>query len=555
MGLNPRTWFSRKTLRDDLGAGVTLGVVSVPDGLAQGLLAGINPLAGLYGHLFGMLGAALFTSSALMTVQVTGAMALIVADSGLEARPDPSAALYTLTMLSGVLLVVAGLLGAGRLVRFVPTAVMVGFVTAVGINIVLGQLGNFTGFDAEGSNRVTRTIDLLFHIGSWSLPSLVVGAITVLSIVTLQRTRLGSLGLVAAIVVGSVAAVLLNLWVPQPVLVLRDLVSVPSALPAPVLPSLGDLAFVAIPAVSLAFVAMVQGAAVSAAIPSPGGRRADASRDFVGQGVGGIVSGIFRGMPVGGSMSGSSLVSASGGRTRLVFVIAAVVMTVVILLLADLVSFVAMPALAALLIVVGIGAVKPSRIYSVAKSGPLEAVVMAVTFVLTLIIPLQFAVLVGVGMGIVLFVAEQSNRVRVRRVQLMPDGRMRESDPPAVVPGREVTVLQPYGSLFFASAPVVERQLPVVVAESRGAVVILRLRGTDQVGLSLVDVLRRFARQLAAVDASLKLVVTEDRVFSQLEAGGLIADIGEGNIYRGTEWVGETLRRAYRDALEELEGD
>jgi SulP family sulfate permease len=554
MGWNPRTWISRKTLRDDLGAGVTLGIVSVPDGLAQGLLAGINPLAGLYGHLFGMLGAAFFTSSALMTVQVTGAMALIVSDSGLEARPDPSAALYTLTMLAGVLLVVAGLLGAGRLVRFVPTAVMVGFVTAVGINIVLGQLGNFTGFDAEGSNRVTKTIDLLFQAGSWSLPSLIVGAITVLAIVTLQKTRLGSLGLVVAIVVGSVCAVLLNLWVPNPVLVLRDLVAVPSALPAPVLPSMGDLAFVAIPAVSIAFVAMVQGAAVSAAVPQPGGRPADASRDFVGQGVGSIVSGIFRGMPVGGSMSGSSLVSASGAKSRLVFVIAAAVMVVVILLLADVVSFIAMPALAGLLIVVGIGAVKPSRIYSVMKSGPLEAVVMVVTFVLTLIIPLQFAVLVGVGMGIVLFVAEQSNRVRVRRVHLMPDGRLRESDPPPVVPGHEVIVLQPYGSLFFASAPVVERQLPVVVADSHDSVVILRLRGTDQIGLSLVDVLRRYARELAAVDSSLKLVVSEGRVFSQLESGGLMADIGEANVYRGTEWVGDTVRRAYQDALAELHG-
>jgi SulP family sulfate permease len=554
MGWNPRTWISRKTLRDDLGAGVTLGIVSVPDGLAQGLLAGINPLAGLYGHLFGMLGAAFFTSSALMTVQVTGAMALIVSDSGLEARPDPSAALYTLTMLAGVLLVVAGLLGAGRLVRFVPTAVMVGFVTAVGINIVLGQLGNFTGFDAEGSNRVTKTIDLLFQAGSWSLPSLIVGAITVLAIVTLQKTRLGSLGLVVAIVVGSVCAVLLNLWVPNPVLVLRDLVAVPSALPAPVLPSMGDLAFVAIPAVSIAFVAMVQGAAVSAAVPQPGGRPADASRDFVGQGVGSIVSGIFRGMPVGGSMSGSSLVSASGAKSRLVFVIAAAVMVVVILLLADVVSFIAMPALAGLLIVVGIGAVKPSRIYSVMKSGPLEAVVMVVTFVLTLIIPLQFAVLVGVGMGIVLFVAEQSNRVRVRRVHLMPDGRLRESDPPPVVPGHEVIVLQPYGSLFFASAPVVERQLPVVVADSHDSVVILRLRGTDQIGLSLVDVLRRYARELAAVDSSLKLVVSEGRVFSQLESGGLMADIGEANVYRGTEWVGDTVRRAYQDALAELDG-
>jgi SulP family sulfate permease len=192
-------------------------------------------------------------------------------------------------------------------------------------------------------------------------------------------------------------------------------------------------------------------------------------------------------------------------------------------------------------------------VYSVVKSGPLPTAIMAVTFGLTLLIPLQFAVLVGVGLGVILYVAEQSNRVRVRRLDVRADGRMRETDPPAVVPGGDVLVLQPYGSLFFASAPVFERQLPEVAAESRGAVVIIRLRGTDQIGLSLVDVLRRFAHQLEEVGSSLKVVATEDRVIAQLEAGGLTADIGAANVYKGTEWIGESLRRAYSDARDELE--
>jgi SulP family sulfate permease len=258
-------------------------------------------------------------------------------------------------------------------------------------------------------------------------------------------------------------------------------------------------------------------------------------------------------MPVGGSMSGSSLIVQSGARTRLALFIAGAVMAVVVFVASDLVSFVAMPALAGLLIVIGWRAVKPSRVYSVIKSGPFPAAIMAVTFGLTLLIPLQFAVLVGVGLGVILYVAEQSNRVRVRRLQIVPDGRIRETDPPAVVPGGEVLVLQPYGSLFFASAPVFERQIPEVSAESAGAVVIVRLRGTDQIGLSLVDVLRRFAHQLRDVGSSLKIVATEDRVIAQLDAGGLTADIGEANVYRGTEWIGEALRRAYADARAELD--
>lgn len=555
MALNPRSWFSRKTLRHDLVAGLTLGVESVPDGLAQGLLSGLNPLAGLYGHLFGMVGAALFTSSALMTVQVTGAMALIVSDAGLESLADPDRALYTLTMMSGVILIVAGLLGAGRLVRFVPTAVMTGFVTAVGVNIVLGQLSNFTGYAAEGDNRIAKTIDLGLHLVDWSLSSVVVGAITVLIIVLLQNTRVGALGLVVAVVVGSASAVLLDLWVASPVVLLRDLVEVPGSLPLPVLPSLDDVVFLALPAISLAFVAMVQGTGVSAGIPSRDGKPADASRDFIGQGAGNVVSGLFRGMPVGGSSSGSTLVAAAGARTRMVYFIAAAVTSLVILLASGIVAYIAMPALAGLLIVVGVTAVKPSRVYSVIRSGPLQTVVMAVTFVLTLVIPLQFAVIAGVGLGIILYVAQQSNRVRVRRVVFADDGRMREIDPPRRVPPHEIVVLQPYGSLFFASAPTFERQLPAVTPDSVRSVVIVRLRGTDEVGLAFVEVLRRYAHELRAAESSLKLVVSEARVIRQLEAGGLRAEMGEANIYRGTEWVGAALRRAYDDARDELRAE
>jgi len=217
------------------------------------------------------------------------------------------------------------------------------------------------------------------------------------------------------------------------------------------------------------------------------------------------------------------------------------------------VGHIAMPSLAGLLIYVGVLTVKPSRVHSVVKSGPLPAAIMAVTFALTLVIPLQFAVLVGVGLGIILYVAEQSNHIRVRWLQMDDDGRTREADPPAVVPGGQVVILQPYGSLFFASAPVFEKQLPAVDATSRGAVVIIRLRGIDQIGLSHVDVLRRFAGQLREVEGTLKVVAAEAAVIARLDAGGLAADIGPENIYKGNEWIGATVRRAYDDASSEIE--
>ncbi|SDH35032.1 sulfate permease, SulP family [Leifsonia sp. 98AMF] len=538
----------RRDIVKDAIAGIVLGIESVPDGLASGLLAGVNPLAGLYAYLYGMVGAAVLTSSTFMAVQATGAMALVIQDANLETRPDPDRALFTLALMTGLVMCIAGLLKGGRLIRFVPADVMTGFITAVGVNIILGQLSAFTGYSGEGSNRVTRSIDLLRHIPQWSIPTVIVGAVTILTIVVLQRTPVGGFGLVIAVVVGSLTAAALNLWVDARVPLLGDIVVVPAGLPLPTLPSIGDVPYLLIPAVSLALVGLIQGAGVSAGIPTATGRPANASRDFIGQGVGNIVSGLFRGMPVGGSMSGSSLLVTAGARSKLALFVAGVTMALVIVFASGIVALTAMPALAGLLMTIGYAAIKPSRVYSVVKSGILPTAVMTVTFVLTLVIPLQFAVLAGVGLGIILFVARQSNRLRVRQVHLDASGGMRESDPPATVGTREVIVLQPYGSLFFASAPSFERQLPSVDEETEGSVVIIRLRGTDELDLALIDSLRRYARSLAAASSRLKLVISEAAVRQQLAASGLLAELGEENVYQGTEWIGKAVQLAWADA-------
>ncbi len=548
-----RRWPDRQQLRQDASAGVVLGIESVPDGLASGLLAGVNPLAGLYAYLYGLVGAAFVTSSTFMAVQATGAMSIVVADAGLGSAPDPERALFTLAVLTGCIMIAAGLLRGGALLRFVPTAVMTGFVTAVGVNIVLGQLGSLTGAELEGSNRIAKTIDLLLHLGRIDIATLVVGLVTMAGIVLLQRTRLKALGLVVAVVIGSALAAWFRWAFGAQVQTVSDIASVPHSLPLPVLPSLSDVPSLVIPAFSLAFIGLVQGAAVSAGIPNPDGRVSDPSRDFIGQGVGNVVAGVFRGMPVGGSMSASALVTASGARSRLALVFAAAVMAVVVLVFADVVAFVAMPALAALLMIVGATAIKPARVWSVVKTGQLQTVVLAVTFVLTLVMPVQYAVLLGVALAIVLHVVEQSNRVRVTRLLIEDDGRMREVEAPHTVPAHEVVVLQPYGSLFFASAPTLRDRLPVADAGSRGSVVILRLRGVDEIGLSLIGVLKEYAATLAAHDCSLVLTLGNDRVLGQLQHEGLVAALGERNVLMGTEWRGETVRRAYREALDRLD--
>jgi len=545
---HPRSLFRRDTIRDDAMSGLVLGVESVPDGLASGLLAGVNPVAGLYAYLFGVAGAALFTSTAFMAVQGTGAMAIIVADVDLAGRDDPLRALYTLSVLTGVAMIVAGLLRLGSFLRFVSNSVMTGFITAVGVNIVLGQLDDFTGYDSSGGNRVARALDLVLNFWKIDLWTTLVGATTIVLIVTLQRTRLGALGLVVAVFVGSAVGAVLSAAGERGIVQVRDIATVPRSLPLPMLPVLADVPTLIVPAVSLAFVGLVQGAGVSAGYPNADGSPQDESQDFVAQGAGNVAAGVFQGMPVGGSMSASSLLVASGAKARQAAFISAVVMAIVILLFGGVIERVAMPSLAGLLIVVGVGTIKPERIRSVAKTGPVPLTVMSITFVLTLLIPLQYAVLVGVGLSVLLFVIQQSTRLVTKRLLFHDDGTVEETEPPDAVPPGSVVVLQPYGALFFATASMLEDQVPKVTAGSRHSVVILRIRGADDAGATLLDVLAGYARDLRAVDSKLMIVTDNERVIRQLHVTGAADAIGGDNIYRGTRIIGAATRRALADA-------
>jgi sulfate permease, SulP family len=538
----------------DVTAGVTLGLVSVPDGLAMGLLAGLSPVAGLYGYLVGTVAGALATSSVLMSVQATGAMAVLIADvPALHGAQEPARALATLGLLTGAVMLILGALRLGTLMRFVPNAVLTGFVNAVAVNIVLGQLSGLTGYDSDRGSRLTRALDTALNPGSFHWPTVLVGAATIALIVALERTRLRSLGLLVAVVVTSGLAAALGPF--EAVEQLRDIAEIPASLPRPVLPAFGLVPTLLLPAISLAFVGLVQGAAISQTVTNPDGTFPDVSGDFRGQGVANVASGLLRGMPVGGSMSATALLTAAGARSRLANATAGIVIALAILLLSDLVALVAMPALAGLLILVGYRTLKVEQVRLVWQTGPTQATVLATTFVLTLIIPLQYAVLVGVGVSVILYVVGQSNRVRVVRLTLPgPQAYPAESVPPPMIEAGETVVLAVYGSLFFASAPVFEQQLPDIDPLAGGGAVVLVLRGHDDLGSTFLQALRRYQDKLLAAEGHLLLAGVEDRALVQLRDTGMLERIGPDNVFRVTPMLGEALQEAAARASQLQDG-
>lgn len=537
----PRLNLDRRQLVSDAIAGATFAAVNIPQSLGHGQIAGVNPVFGLYTLMFAMPVAALFTSSVFMNVSTTSALAVAVS-SALSVFPQGtpvSQTLIPLVLLVGLWQLVLGVFRLGFLVRFVSRSVMVGFMTGVAVLIILGQISDLTGYDSTYSNKVLAALDTLLHPGSIQLPALFIGLLTMAVIFGLGRTPLRKFALVIAIVTTSALALVLQL----PVQLVSQIAVLPNGLPAPVLPGFQELALLLPASLAIAIVGLVQGAAISQSYANPNGKFPNVSRDFLGQGVANIAGSFFTGIPAGGSASGTALIVSAGMQSRWANVFAGGFVIVGVLLLAPLIGYLAMPALAGLLIVVGIQLIDVPTLRAVISTGAVTATALGVTFATTLILPLQYAVFVGVGVSVMLNVFRQSNKVRVVQWHLMDDGGIEETPPPSQLKPGTVTAVYIYGELASGGAPVAEEALPEL-DDAPDCVLIIGLRGREDVSSTFIQVVERAARKLAAQNSRLLLSGVSDHVYLQLVRTGAIDAIGRDSVFKMQPRIHASLKDA-----------
>jgi sulfate permease, SulP family len=537
----------RGNILPDFIAAFTLGVASIPDSMASALLAGINPLAGLYTMIIATPIGSLFTSSEMMHISTTSALSLAVASS--LAGTPPAArlqAVYMLAMMVGVIQITLGLFKMGFLVRFVPHSVMTGFLNGVAILIILGQMRDFTGFSSEYANRVIQAVDTIININQIILPIFIVGLTMVVLIVVFDRIKFTSqFSFILAMVFASALTFLP--WF-HLVPVVGDVTEVPNSLPSFSLPDFSLIIKLIVPAFALSVIGLVQGAGISQGYPNPDGKFPDPSGDFLGQGAANLTASFFQGMPCGGSLSGTAMVVNAGARSRWANFLVGVLIAITILLFANLVKLIAMPALAGLLIVIGFRTLNFNAIRTVWQTGILPRTVMLITLVGTLVMPLQFAVLLGVGLSILLFVFHQANRLKL--VELVPSEKNAlpvEQPAPQRLSDHTVTALYPYGSLFYAAAKTFEENLPAA-EDAKEAVVIFLFRGYDRFGSTMINVLDRYNQALQANGGKVMLAGISPGVMLQLERTGLLDRIGRENVFPVQRQWGVAAYEAYEAA-------
>jgi SulP family sulfate permease len=539
---------TRSTLTADLLAGLTAAIPSIPDAMASGVLAGVSPLFGLYGLMIGTPIAALVTGSAFMSVVTTSAMGIAVRDAltGHEGEQQIQA-LVTVALVVGLFQLAAGLLRLGFLTRFVSNSVMTGFLSGVALLIVLSQLGDLSSYSSTApwtqGNKVLQAVDLVLHFRQVHLPTLVVGLAALGIIVGLEHTRLHAFSMLVALVV---AALLVPLFGLDAVALVGDTSDIPAGLPQPHLPvPILNLELI-VSAVAVGIIGLVQGAGISSSYPNPDGRYPDVSRDFVGQGAANLAVSLFRGLPVGGSISSTALVVGAGARSRWANVFTGVFAILAVLLLGKQIEKLPMTALAAMLVFAGISSFNRERIRAVWETSLVSRGVMLFTFVAVLILPIQTAVFVGVGLQILLHIFRSAERVDIVQIVPLENGQYEEHPAPAHLPDGQVTILMPLGSLFFAGAAEFEEDLPAA-EEARRAVVVLRLRGRKEVGSTFLRVIDRYAQALGKKGGKLMLAGVSQRVYDQLRRTGMLAALGEENVYQATRLLGESAQQAWHD--------
>jgi SulP family sulfate permease len=539
----------------DAVAGLNGALASVPDGMASGLLAGVNPVFGLYACTVGPIAGGIFSSTALMVVATTSAASLGAGQAlgGLEGD-ERSNALFLMVVLIGASQIVFGLLGLGRLTRFVSYSVMTGFVAGIAVLTTMTQLPTVTGYEPRGGNNVVKTLDLLAHAAQFDLRVVAVAVLALALALTLRRTIVGHLAPLAAIAVPSLVVVLLGV---QGVDLVRDVGGIPSGMPLPSLPSLEGLSVdVMTGALAVSAVILVQGAGVSQSVPNPDGSRRSVSGDFIGQGAANLASGLFSGLPVGGSLSTTALAILSGARSRWTAIFAGLWMAAIVIALSGLVSAIAMPTLAAVLIIATLSTIKPRDLRSVWRAGWPSIAASLATFVATLLLPIQLAVGIGVALSGILYLYEAAADVSVLELVERADGRIEERRPEGELKSNRVTVLDIRGGLFFAGARTLERLLPSVKGSTNAAVVI-RLRGRTRLGATLVEVLSRYAQKLEEANGRLYLSGLSKDAGERLSRSGTFGEDGQMRTSEATPILGESTRDAYARAQRwvEREGD
>ena len=536
---------NRESLEKDFFAGLTGSVIVLPQGVAFALIAGLPPVYGLYTAMIPPIIAALFGSSHHLISGPTTAISIVVFAT-VSKVSTPGSLEYigfvlSLTLIAGIYQLVLGFARLGAVVNFVSHSVVIGFTAGAAILIITSQVSVFLGLEVERGLSFVSTWQSIFS--HWEKINPFVITVSVLSLVTALAIRIFKPkwpNLLGAMVVGCLLAWILG-GEENGILLVG---SIEGSLPPFNVPdvSFDTLQILGSGALAVAVLGLLEAVSIAKSVSIRTGQRIENNQEFIGQGLSNIVGSFFSCYASSGSFSRTGINYDAGGQTPLSAVFAALALTLIVLLVAPLLSFLPKAAMAGILFIVAYRLIDFVQIVRFVKAGKKEAGIMLITCLATLLVELEFAVYIGVITSLILYLMKTS---RPRVISRVPDPRSRErvmiSDP-SLPECPQLKMIRVEGSLFFGAIDHVQKSLQMFYAKNPEQNHLLIIgNAISFIDASGAELLAQEAERLKSLGGGLYLVKINDDIHSILRRGGFLSRIGEDHVYRSKREAMEAI--------------
>jgi len=508
-----REGYSVSTLRADAIAGLTVAIVALPLAMALGIASGASPDKGLItaviaGFLISALG-----GSRVQVGGPTGAFVVVIFNVIAQHGYD---GLLIATFLAGIILIVAGVFRIGQMIKFIPHPVVTGFTAGIAVIIASSQVKDFLGLSMAQvpAEFLPKWQAYFAAMSSTSWTTLGVGAGALGIIVGLRKFAPKLPGFLIAVVASAVAVAVLGLPVDT---VGSRFPDIPAGLPMPTFPeiSLAKISAVLPSAFTIAFLAGIE--ALLSAVVADGmtGTRHRSNQELIGQGVANLGSALFGGLPATGAIARTATNIRSGAKTPVAGILHAVFLLLFILFATDLMAFVPMAALAAILFMVAWGMSEYERFIALLRMPNGDRAVLLLTFGLTVMVDLTVAIGVGVTLASLLFMARMAEAVEFDSGGEQDTDRDSEDVHQRDALPKGVEVFRITGPFFFGVAGELLDTLRRVGQSPK--VIILRMRLVPLLDASGVQALEEFIEQTRIAGAQIVLSGVRAQPQSMLE--------------------------------------
>ena len=529
---------SGETLRADAIAGLTGAAIVLPQGVAFAAIAGMPPEYGLYTSMVPAVIAALFGSSwHLVSGPTTAASVIMFASlSGVAnpGSPDYVALAITLAFMVGCLQLIMGLARLGVLVNFISHSVVVGFTAGAACLIAAKQASNFFGIAIPAGSHLVESVEFLWLFREYLHPLVSLVAIITLLTGIVTRRHFGGLSMIAALLAGSLAAALFNVIFGEQASGIKMVGALPQQLPPLSMPEfsletfrqLSPLAF------AMTLFALTEAVSISRSISLKSGQPINGNQEFIGQGLSNIFGSFFSSYVATGSFNRSGANYDAGARTPLAAVLAGVLLVAIVLLVAPLTSYLPKAAVAGLLFLVAWRLINFDQIRKILRADANEAVILGIVFVGTIFFSIEFAILAGVILSLVIFLRKTSHPRLSPRVP-DPESRTRK-----FVYGQfhpecpQLKILRLDDSLYFGSVAHVGelmRRYREHYPEQKH--LLLLTKGISQVDIAGAELLVNEAHERRKMGGDLFLYRLRDSAAKVFNRGGYKDEISEANIF------------------------